>query len=226
MIIFIHEDRAYLSWVAHHRDGFVVDWLRKPTRKHPVLHRAACSEIKKTSSKSTHWTTGRHLKACSQDLDELRAWMHDEGSTRPEVCPHCHPLQLSTSSADDRHLTTLSSEALEYVLEVAVSGRPRGWDARTARRFVATDLRLREAADPVVPGAVAPVMESEESADEAAEHPARFEVEETPPTTEPDVATDDASETGPTVETTQPAVREIDDDRPLRPIQPAKKPDH
>ena len=60
MIIFLNEEGSYLSWVVHHPTGFVLDWLRKPTRKQPVIHRAKCSAIRRSKSKRTHWTTGRH----------------------------------------------------------------------------------------------------------------------------------------------------------------------
>jgi len=37
MILFLDEDRAYLSWVAHHRQGFILDGKRKP--RHPPFFR-------------------------------------------------------------------------------------------------------------------------------------------------------------------------------------------
>ena len=126
MIIFIHEERAYLSWLVRHRHGFVVDWLRKPTRKRPVLHRATCTEIKRSTSRQTHWTTGRHIKACGLDLISLRDWVHDESGNEPVYCEHCRPelqtpteAQKATARKSDE-LTSLGKEIVNYVLEIAV----------------------------------------------------------------------------------------------------------
>jgi hypothetical protein len=74
MILFLDEDRAYLSWVTHHRNGFVLDCNRKPTKHHLILHRAICPEIKHSATKTTHWTTGHHMKACSLNAEELKTW--------------------------------------------------------------------------------------------------------------------------------------------------------
>jgi hypothetical protein len=37
MILFIDEDRAYLSWVTHHRNGFVLECAPKPSNRHLML---------------------------------------------------------------------------------------------------------------------------------------------------------------------------------------------
>ena len=37
MILFLDEDRAYLPWVTRHRNGFVLDCHRKPTKHHTSL---------------------------------------------------------------------------------------------------------------------------------------------------------------------------------------------
>ena len=122
MVIFLlGEDRAYLSWLAHHRNGFVLDWLRKPTRKKPKVHRASCAEIRSSKAKHAHWTTGRHLKACSLGLDDLFAWACDESGGDPECCEVCHPTVRDASPpSGERHLTKLGKEIVDYVVEAAV----------------------------------------------------------------------------------------------------------
>lgn len=123
MIIFLlGEDRAYLSWLAHHRNGFVLDWLRKPTKKKPTIHRASCEVVRTSKTRNTHWTTGRHIKACSLDLDELTTWAKDEAGGDPEFCDNCKPTDAATSvaSSGDRHLTKLGKEIVDYVVEAAV----------------------------------------------------------------------------------------------------------
>jgi hypothetical protein len=117
MILFLDEERAYSYWVAHHRAGYVLDCFRKPTKSQLTLHRATCAETKVSASKRTHWTTGRHLKACSLDLDELKAWVGEQTQAEPKLCPAC----LLDDSHVDRplHLSHLDKEVLSFVLEVA-----------------------------------------------------------------------------------------------------------
>jgi hypothetical protein len=124
MIIFFNEDGPYLAWLARHRHGFVLDALRRPTRKRAALHRATCASIKKSNSKATHWTTGRHFKACSLDLDELLAWAHDEFSKEPVSCEACAPTRLNEPDPllQETHarLTKLGREILDCVIESAL----------------------------------------------------------------------------------------------------------
>jgi hypothetical protein len=122
MILYRNEDRAYLAWLARHRHGFVLDALRKPTRKRPVMHRAECASVKKSAAKSTHWTTGRHVKACSSDSEELVAWAIEEYGAQPEFCPACAPAGAAPrrETLKPAHLTKLDREVLDCVLESAV----------------------------------------------------------------------------------------------------------
>jgi hypothetical protein len=124
VIIYRNEDRAYFSWVSRQHRGFVLDALRKPTRKRPVIHRADCAEVKKRSSRATHWTTGRRLKACSLSPEELTSWAEEEYGSKPVYCPECgggeEPAQETNSPASVHHLTKLDREVLDCVLESAV----------------------------------------------------------------------------------------------------------
>lgn len=116
MILFIDEDRAYLNWVTHHRTGFVLDCLRHPTKAHLVLHRATCSEVKRADSKRTHWTTGKHMKGCSLDCEQLKAWANDQAGHEPTDCPQCTPQQ---DVEIEPHLTKMDRDILDFVLEIA-----------------------------------------------------------------------------------------------------------
>lgn len=116
MIVFLDEDRAYLNWVTHHRAGFVLDCLRHPTKAHLVLHRATCPEIKHSSSKRTHWTTGKHMKGCALDVEQLNVWATDQTEHEAADCPRCTPRQ---EVEVETHLTKLDHHILEYVLEIA-----------------------------------------------------------------------------------------------------------
>ncbi len=122
MVIFIHEERAYLSWLAHHRHGFVLDMLRKPTRKPPVLHRASCQGIRVSPGRQSHWTTGRHVKACGLDLAELLAWTQTETDREAVYCQECQPADpaFAAEHAPEKRLTKLGKDILDYVVEAAV----------------------------------------------------------------------------------------------------------
>ncbi len=110
-----------MSWVTHHREGFVIDWMRQPTRQTPVIHRATCRSIRAAHGKTTHWTTGRHLKACSLDRGKLVAWVTGQGAGEPVWCREC----LVSSDTDEepgrpRPITKLGRQILDFVVEVAV----------------------------------------------------------------------------------------------------------
>jgi hypothetical protein len=121
MIIFINDDRAYLSWVTHHRPGFVLEGRCKPKVCHVVLHRATCPDIKRSESKRTHWTTGGKLKACSLGRDELAAWAVEESGSAASPCEKCQPEQeLKGEDSGEIHLTKLGGEILDYVLDAAL----------------------------------------------------------------------------------------------------------
>jgi len=100
----------------------VIDWLRRPTKKQPILHRATCTKIRGGKSKKTHWTTGRHLKACSLELDELISWVVREVGHEPLCCEDCTPQNHSSSDRDTSFgkTTKLGREILDYITEVAV----------------------------------------------------------------------------------------------------------
>ncbi|MEQ8786802.1 MAG: hypothetical protein RIC55_10910 [Pirellulaceae bacterium] len=126
MVIFLNEERAYLSWTGHHRDGYVLAGWRRPTRKTPTLHRASCGEIKSGAGGRSHWTTGRRLMACAASLEELTQWSNREYGEAPQACTQCRPDaelrldQLAASGDGGDHLTRLGKEIVEYVVESAV----------------------------------------------------------------------------------------------------------
>ncbi len=121
MLIIINDDAAYVSWISHHRQGYVVDSKRKPTKNHLVLHRATCPVIK--PHKRARLTTGAHLKACSLDVDELAAWAVEQTGAGLNACAECQPDHEKSLAGEDhaQHaLTRLGKEAVSYVLDLAV----------------------------------------------------------------------------------------------------------
>ena len=119
MILFLDEDRAYLSWVTHHRSGFVLECARMPSKHHLMLHRATCPSVKHSATKKTHWTTGQHMKACSLDAEELKAWAKEQTGAEPTGCVDCLIAPDQRAQETPLHLTKLDQEILSFVLEVA-----------------------------------------------------------------------------------------------------------
>src|SRR5690242_80541 len=107
MILFLDEERGYLSWVTHHRQGFVLDSPRKATGKHVTVHRATCELIKRSESKRTHWTTGSRMKGCSLDLNELQMWAQTQTGSMAALCSICTPDGKRSESDAEPHLTRL-----------------------------------------------------------------------------------------------------------------------
>jgi hypothetical protein len=120
MLIFIDEDRAYRYWVAHHRNGFVVDGRFKPKWSRLELHRAECHLINQAKSRWSHWTTGSRFKACALHRDELVQWAHNRLGVTCSTCAECSPdTDLPNGLYHRCHLTPQCKAILEYVLEAA-----------------------------------------------------------------------------------------------------------
>lgn len=125
MVIYLNEDRAFHSWVTHHRAGYVLDGLRPPSKKPFTIHRADCPAVRLAATRRTHWTTGKHLKACALGVSEIINWAKQETGKEPLLCEDCAP--LSNERADPLQsggglplLPRLTREILEYVLDTAI----------------------------------------------------------------------------------------------------------
>jgi hypothetical protein len=121
MLIIINDDAAYVSWLSRHRQGYVVDCRRKPTKNHLILHRATCSIIK--PHKRARLTMGAHIKACSLDAHELAAWAFEQTGGDLVACSECQPDHEEPLTAENhaKHaLTRLGKEIVSYVLDLAV----------------------------------------------------------------------------------------------------------
>jgi hypothetical protein len=121
MLIILNDDATYISWLSRHREGFVLDCKRKPTRRPLMLHRATCSVIK--PQKRARLTTGAHLKACSVDATELLEWAREQTGGEPTNCERCQPDRHESAAEehDSTHaLTRLGRDIVSYVLDLAV----------------------------------------------------------------------------------------------------------
>lgn len=121
MIIFLNDDQAYHSWIAHHRGGFVLDGRRRPKVGHLLLHRATCSDVARSSSGRQRCTTGTRIKATSLARQELIAWAVEQTGKAVVCCGTCQPdLDLPMPRPSAKALPKLSRDILDYVLEAAL----------------------------------------------------------------------------------------------------------
>jgi hypothetical protein len=136
MLIILNDDRTYLSWLAHHRQGFVLDARRRPTVRQLVLHRALCPDIRSHNGKRTYWTSGARLKACSLRPGELVDWARHAAGVEPTACLRCKPQQeLAPRELDSLvepgrgpGLSRLCLRLLDHILDATIisleQGRP------------------------------------------------------------------------------------------------------
>jgi hypothetical protein len=127
VIIILNDDPVYVSWLRRHRSGFVLDTRRKATARNTMLHRASCAQIRKPTTKRTHWTTGGRMKACSEVRDELTEWASEQIGRVPNSCRLCDPTGDDSPAAKasghgpaERPLTKLENDIVSAVVESAV----------------------------------------------------------------------------------------------------------
>jgi hypothetical protein len=87
---FLDDDDGYTSWLAAHRNGFVVNTSRSPTASYLKLHRTTCHTITGVPTAGSRWTV-QYIKVCGDRRAELEAWCQRTVGVEPERCPHCHP---------------------------------------------------------------------------------------------------------------------------------------
>jgi hypothetical protein len=94
MLIIINDDPAYVSWLSRHRQGYVVDSKRRPTKNHLILHRATCPVVK------PH-------KKCQPDVDEPATGEHqvEHSLTRlgREILSYVLDLAVMYLDGEERH---------------------------------------------------------------------------------------------------------------------------
>lgn len=91
---FEDDDQGYLSWVADHPEGLVVNCLKNRSGGYLVLHRATCRHI--ATPNRSNWTTNEYMKVCAPDEADLARWVARGNFSRtltdPEArCGNCRP---------------------------------------------------------------------------------------------------------------------------------------
>ena len=88
MIVFDNDDCGYLEWVKENRCGYVINCSTTVVRNLSI-HRVDCATI--SSRKKTTLTTHHHIRACSNDIQELMKWAKEVYGYAPLPCLICNP---------------------------------------------------------------------------------------------------------------------------------------
>jgi len=115
--IFKNKEEEYQRWIAKNSDGFVLTTTKNIKNDYMILHRSSCNKI---SQYNKNWAqdafTGRKfIKICSNDPDELIAWIKEQGGKGfTKLCSRCSPdiHQKSIKSLED-YYTDLSKKVSE-----------------------------------------------------------------------------------------------------------------
>ena len=70
---FLDDDAAYLTWLAAHPDGYVINIARSYSATTARAHRAGCRTISGQNPGEGAWT-GPYVKVCAEQLAELDRW--------------------------------------------------------------------------------------------------------------------------------------------------------
>ena len=87
---YFKDDQGYLTWLAAHPDGFVLNSYAHVTGAYLILHRAACRTINRPLPPPSRWTHP-YPKTCSDDRGEIEAWALRETGKAVKPCSHCLP---------------------------------------------------------------------------------------------------------------------------------------
>lgn len=93
---FAGDDEAYLRWLSHNPEGYVVNTARAMSPNYMVLHRATCPHISKLEAELRGGFTERdYIKICSARVEPLREWVRRHGrgdGSFSRECNSCRPL--------------------------------------------------------------------------------------------------------------------------------------
>jgi hypothetical protein len=85
---FERDDAGYLTWLASHPDGYVLNTYMHVTSDYLVLHQARCRTVSRPPSPDRSWTFS-YGKACADSRDELESWALSVGGKAAQPCGHC-----------------------------------------------------------------------------------------------------------------------------------------
>lgn len=125
---FRDNDAGYLTWLAAHPDGHVINIARSHKATEARVHRAACRTIRGENPRGGTWTA-QYVKVCAKQLDELDQWaVNLTGEPFPR-CKNCHlagqtvelisttPTQPTEATAPEIRFTVHGPEAGSPVVQ-------------------------------------------------------------------------------------------------------------
>ena len=87
METFQDDDSGYLTWLASHPDGFVLNSYRNPRPSYLRLHTASCRNINGIPANGARWTA-TYVKRCGT-REELEEFARRKVGGDVWVCPTC-----------------------------------------------------------------------------------------------------------------------------------------
>ena len=89
--IFDNDDNAYLAWLDHYLDGFVINTTRSRNASYMVLHRAGCPHISipRKMVGPGGFTEREYIKICSINVESLRKWVRENGRRDGSFSSEC-----------------------------------------------------------------------------------------------------------------------------------------
>lgn len=87
---FRDDDVGYLSWLAAHPYGYVINIARGHSLSAARIHQAGCRTINGQNPRNGAWT-GPYVKVCAENLVDLEQWATDNLDQLIPPCGTCHP---------------------------------------------------------------------------------------------------------------------------------------
>jgi hypothetical protein len=89
-LVFRDDDTGYLTWLAAHPNGYVINISRSHTPTTSRLHHAHCRTINGQNPHQGAWT-GPYVKVCAERLAELEQWATANVREPIPPCGTCNP---------------------------------------------------------------------------------------------------------------------------------------
>jgi hypothetical protein len=105
---FRNDDAGYLSWLAAHPEGYVVNIQKRYAPADARMHRASCSALRNRTGAQTD----DYLKVCADQLAELESWAINHVGREIQHCARCKALPPLAGAAPMANTPTASSVPL------------------------------------------------------------------------------------------------------------------
>ena len=86
---FSDDDPGYLTWLAAHPDGYVINISRSRSATEARVHHAGCRTISGQNPRGGAWT-GPYIKVCAEQLGEIERWAIIQVGGPILRCGICH----------------------------------------------------------------------------------------------------------------------------------------